>query len=143
MPCVRVFDGLESIDDGSAAAPADAAAAMRFRRHYFANGQLIVREAATGAIWGRCDAFMPVNVDMGRTLEGMDATIAKLEQDAVARGGSWTIIRVRQCALLYRRAGCRQCIATCRFTGPSESEVIFMLSYTTAVCGQELPLCAS
>ncbi len=83
-----VFYGLESIDDGSAAAAAEAAAVMCFRRNYFANGQLIVRHAATGEIWGRCDAFKPVNVDMGRTLDGMDATIAKFEAEAVARAAA-------------------------------------------------------
>ena len=66
------------VDDGTEAALRSAATVMKFRKAYFANGKLMVKRADTGALMGRCDAFLPTNVDMGGTLRNFEAIIRQL-----------------------------------------------------------------
>lgn len=81
------IDGILSLDDGSEAAIRDAIAVMCFKKAFFANGQLTVANALTGECLGRCDAFLPVNVDLSGTLRDFDAIIAEWEQIANQRAG--------------------------------------------------------
>jgi hypothetical protein len=76
----NTIDGLISLDDGSLSAIQNAVSVMTFKRKYFANGELVIRRADDGALIGRCDAFLPTNVDMGGTLRNFDAIIAHLKQ---------------------------------------------------------------
>ena len=67
-----VFNGLSVFwTTGALLRPPTQLEFMRFHRHYFANGELIVRHAATGAIWGRCDEFMPVRCGHGAHAKGI------------------------------------------------------------------------
>jgi len=81
----NIFDGLISLDDGSEVGLRNAVAVMTFKRAYFANGELVVKRVDTGALMGRCDAFLPTNVDMGGTLKNFDAIIAELTRLANER----------------------------------------------------------
>ena len=56
-------------DDGSAGAAEMAKNVAEFRRAYFRNGRLQVWNAETEKLMGRCDPFIPTNVDMGATEE--------------------------------------------------------------------------
>ncbi len=86
---VNTIDGLISLDDGSLGAIQNAVSVMTFKRKYFANGELVVRRADDGSLLGRCDAFLPTNVDMGATFRNFDAIIGhlkRLEEQRVASG---------------------------------------------------------
>ena len=82
---IDAFEGLFAGDNGTAEAARRAADVLRFQCEYFANGILEVREAATGRIMGRCDAFVPRNVDMGGSLRNMRANIAAVLEEAARR----------------------------------------------------------
>jgi len=79
------IDGLVSLDDGSEAAIHDAIAVMAFKKAYFANGELIVKRADTDERMGRCDPFIPVNVDIVGTLRNFDAITDQLRNLAKER----------------------------------------------------------
>jgi len=66
--------GLVVSDRGSVISAENLAEASRFRTDYFANGQLQIINAATGALIARKDAFIPVNVRL-------DFDVAKAEYD--------------------------------------------------------------
>ena len=83
-----IIGGLISFDDGSESAARDAATVAAFRRAYFANGKLIVKRVDNEALMGRCDAFLPTNVNMRATLRNFDAVIAQLTRLAEARASS-------------------------------------------------------
>ena len=74
----NTIDRLISLDDGSEEAIRDAISVVAFKKAYFANGELIVERAETNERMGRCDPFIPTNVDMGGTLRNFDATIDQL-----------------------------------------------------------------
>lgn len=79
------FDGLITLDDGSERAARDAISVMAFKRRYLLNGELSVKRADTGERLGRCDPFIPTNVDMGRSIKGLDAVIDHLTKLAERR----------------------------------------------------------
>ncbi len=74
----NVFQGMLSLDNGAPEAVSNAISVMQFQRKYFGNGTLIVKRTDTDAVLGRCDPFIPTNVDMGGTLRNFDATIQQL-----------------------------------------------------------------
>lgn len=76
-----VFDALRTRDDGTATAAKDAASVHTFRRDYVMNGILQAHNAEDGVLLGRCDAFIPVNLDLGATNQAMSDDIAKLEAE--------------------------------------------------------------
>jgi hypothetical protein len=82
---IDTVDHLVSFDDGSEAAVRDAIAVEKFRKAYFGNGELVVRRADTSQPMGRCDPFIPTNVDMGATLRNFQASIARLTEVAKER----------------------------------------------------------
>jgi hypothetical protein len=82
---IDTIDRLISLDDGSEAAVRDAIAVEKFKKAYFGNGELVVRRADTGQPMGRCDAFLPTNVDIGGTHRNFQASIDRLTQVAEKR----------------------------------------------------------
>ena len=82
---IDTIDRLVSLDDGTEAAVRDAIAVERFRKAYFGNGELVVKRADTGELMGRCDPFIPTNVDMGATLRTFQASIDHLSKVAEER----------------------------------------------------------
>lgn len=61
------IDGVSVQDDSTPEAAEDAAEVQRFLGHYFANGQLEVW-ARHNNLLSRCNLFIPVNVDLGATV---------------------------------------------------------------------------
>jgi Methylamine utilization protein MauJ len=82
---VDTIDRLTSLDDGTEAAVRDAIEVEGFRKAYFNNGELMVKRADTGELMGRCDPFVPTNVDMGATLRNFQASIDHLTKMAEER----------------------------------------------------------
>lgn len=81
-----VFDIQRSIatnDDGSAVAARNIKELERFFRDYFANGELQMWNAETGALLSRCDAFLPHNVVPD--FKAADAAIAAWDAVIVER----------------------------------------------------------
>jgi hypothetical protein len=72
-------------DDGSAGAAEMAKSVAEFRRAYFRNGRLQVWNAETEQLMGRCDPFIPMNVDMGATDENFRETIRNLAAEGAIR----------------------------------------------------------
>lgn len=72
-------------DDGSEHAMRRAAAFVKFHRAYFGNGILQIWNAETEVLLGRCDAFLPTNVDMTATHKRFAETIRRIEQEADRR----------------------------------------------------------
>jgi hypothetical protein len=83
-----IIDGLRTVDDGSENSARAAVAAGRFKLDYFNNGILEVWNADTLHMLGRCEAFLPMNVDMNRSVANFEAGIRKSEEvaDRRARG---------------------------------------------------------
>jgi hypothetical protein len=79
---------LVSVDDGTETAARDAIAVESFRKAYFSNGELVVKRADTGQLMGRCDAFIPVNVDMAKTLRSFQASIERMTEIAEERAAN-------------------------------------------------------
>jgi hypothetical protein len=73
-------------DDGSAGAAEMAKSVTEFRRAYFRNGRLQVWNAETKQLMGRCDPFVPTNVDMGATDENFREMIRILAAEGAIRG---------------------------------------------------------
>jgi hypothetical protein len=82
---IDTIGGLISLDDGTESAVRDAIAVEKFRKAYFGNGELVVKRAETGQPMGRCDPFIPTNVDMGATLRKFQASIDRLTKVAEER----------------------------------------------------------
>jgi hypothetical protein len=80
-----VLDGLVSLDDGSIQAAEAEVTVATFRLDYFKNGILEVWESDAERMLGRCDAFLPHNVDMNSTIANFGATITSLQERAANR----------------------------------------------------------
>jgi hypothetical protein len=87
----NTIEGLISLDDGTEVAIRDAISVINFKEAYFSNGELIVKRADTGMIMGRCDAFLPTNVDMGATHRNFRAIIDQLKKVAEERAAKSSI----------------------------------------------------
>jgi hypothetical protein len=85
---VDIFAGLDTIDDGTADSARAAAKVGRFKLDYLKNGILEVWDADAEKILGRCDAFIPTNVDMGRTIANFETAINELEAEAHKRASA-------------------------------------------------------
>jgi hypothetical protein len=75
----------DTADDGSAISARAAASVGRFKLDYFQNGILEVWNADAACLLGRCDAYLPVNVDMARTTANIEAGIQEMEKEANRR----------------------------------------------------------
>jgi hypothetical protein len=58
---------------------------MRFRKHYYLNGELEIYDADHETLLGRCDPFMPVNIMPVETAQNIDKLIAEMEKEAERR----------------------------------------------------------
>ena len=63
------INGVATQDDGSVEAAEFAADVQRFIGKYFCNGSLEVWDPNEEICLGRCDPFIPTNIDLGRTYE--------------------------------------------------------------------------
>ena len=84
----NIMSDLDTLDDGSASSARAAATIGRFKLDYFQNGILEVWDADAARMLGRCDAFLPVNVDMTRTVANLEAGIREIEEEANRRSSS-------------------------------------------------------
>ena len=80
---IDIERGFAVCDDGTARAARFAADIMRFKRQYFLNGVLEVWDLEKNRVLGRCDPFMPVNVDLAATAESFERLERKF--NSVAR----------------------------------------------------------
>jgi hypothetical protein len=78
---VRIFD------DGSSEAVRRELDRVRFVRALYGNGQVEVWAAPTNSILGRCDPFIPMNIDFQATDQNLDAIASNLESEATRRAG--------------------------------------------------------
>lgn len=76
---IDVKDGLRVADDGSEGAFRSCASVMRFVRDYLLNGVLEVWDWDQRKLLGRCDAFIPLNIDLQATKEAYDAIVSNYE----------------------------------------------------------------
>jgi hypothetical protein len=85
---VDVMNDLDSIDDGTAMSARAVATVGQFKLDYFQNGILEVWNADAARLLGRCDAFIPINVDMARTSANFEANIQAMELEATRRASA-------------------------------------------------------
>ncbi len=78
------IDGVSVVDDGTPEVAEEAAEIQRFLADYFANGQLEVW-SGSDTLLGRCDPFIPINIDLGGTLENFREAEKKCREAAVNR----------------------------------------------------------
>ncbi|GAI89610.1 unnamed protein product, partial [marine sediment metagenome] len=79
------FDGVSFRDDGSPEAAIDAAEIQRFRIEYLANGSLEVWEPVENRCLGRCDPFIPENINLRATIENLRRAEEDLQKEAERR----------------------------------------------------------
>lgn len=72
-------------DNRSAASVRHAIDYLRFRKHYYLNGELEVYDADHETLLGRCDPYIPVNIMPVQTAENIDKMIAEFETEAERR----------------------------------------------------------
>jgi hypothetical protein len=92
-----VFDDLAVADTGSAESAERVAEVLRFQFDYFGNGELQIFNADTGALLGRKDAYLPLNMHLNH--EGANAEIARwrrLAEERRARGRNFAEEMSRQ-----------------------------------------------
>ncbi len=69
----------EFADDGSASAARTRLQTEKFELGYLLNGILEVRLSADNRLLGRCDPYIPTNIDFGGTVEGYKRRIGQIE----------------------------------------------------------------
>lgn len=82
------FDPIDSValaDDGSPNAVRRMIDRLKFVKALYLNGQLEVWDAARNSILGRCDAFIPRNVDIPRMVEDIDTRLIAFNIEAEGR----------------------------------------------------------
>ena len=82
------FDGEQGIathDDGTAAAAHACSRIWTFRLDYLLNGVLEVWHGSETRLLGRCDAFMPLNIDMNGTVANFRQRIDAVNVEAARR----------------------------------------------------------
>ena len=77
--------GLAVRDNGTELAVRQIASILKFVSHYLANGKLQIMVSDTGKLLGRKDAYLPCNIDLGRTLELYRQQIAECDAEADRR----------------------------------------------------------
>lgn len=80
-------------DDGSVEAIDHAMMRLRFLRGMVSNGRTEVRDAATGRRIGRTDPCIPMNIDSQKTVENIEAQLARLETERANRAGAPAITK--------------------------------------------------
>jgi hypothetical protein len=79
------YSGMRAIDKGTKQSVEQIIGLMKFQRDLIGNGQLQIRLAGQRDIWGFTDAFIPMNIDPGRTAENFNKAIAEAEQELTKR----------------------------------------------------------
>jgi len=82
---IDVNQGLVAGDDGSAGAARGCAVTLLFIRDYILNGILEVWDSGQQKLLGRCNAFIPTNIDLGATKKAYDEQIRGLQAKADLR----------------------------------------------------------
>lgn len=85
------FDPFEDFrvgDDGSPGAVRHAIDGVEMRRALLLNGQLEVWDAEGGALLGRTDPYVGVNIDLSATADGLERLTAELDAELQRRLGS-------------------------------------------------------
>jgi hypothetical protein len=77
--------GVMPSDDGSATAVRYALDDNRFYRDMVTNGELEIWDSDNEELVGRADPLLPVNVDIGRTVEALDERHRQLEATLASR----------------------------------------------------------
>ena len=80
---IDIESGFAVYDDGTLAAARFAADIMRFQRLYVLNGVLEVWDVDKGPVLGRCDPFIPVNIDLTATAKNFERHAERF--DAIVR----------------------------------------------------------
>jgi hypothetical protein len=83
-----IVSDLDTADDGSANSAQAAAKVGQFKLDYFTNGILEVWDADANRLLGRRDAFIPVDVDMARTVANFEAGIQEIQEEANRRASA-------------------------------------------------------
>jgi len=83
-----IVSDLDTADDGSANSAQAAAKVGQFKLDYFTNGILEVWDADANRLLGRHDAFIPVDVDMARTVANFEAGIQEFLEEANRRASA-------------------------------------------------------
>jgi hypothetical protein len=78
-------DKVQIRDDGTAATIRHVIDYLRFRKYYYMNGELEVYDGEHDTLLGRCDPYLPVNVDLIGTAQSIDKGIEELEKEARRR----------------------------------------------------------
>ena len=71
--------GIGVLDDGSVASASARVDVLRFQLAYLMNGSLHVYASPSHSLIARCDAYVPENIDMGRSVENYQERIAEAE----------------------------------------------------------------
>jgi hypothetical protein len=79
------YESVSAIDDGTERAARQGIVVMRFLLDYFSNGILETWNFQQNELLGRCDAYLPMNVDMNATLRKFEADIQRVETEAARR----------------------------------------------------------
>ena len=91
------INGVASQDDGSVEAAEFAADVQRFIGKYFCNGSLEVWDPINEKCLGRCDPFIPTNIDLGKTYENYQKAEEHCLQIAKERKKENITNKVRLC----------------------------------------------
>jgi hypothetical protein len=87
--------GTQIVDDGSVSTIDHAIVRLRFFREMLLNGRTEICDADSGERLGRTDAFVATNIDLGASIENIDAALEELEAE-----------RTRRVAGLQTQTGC-------------------------------------
>lgn len=76
----------ESNDDGTVSAMVEILHAVKFEFDHLMNGILEVWSANDNRLLGRCDPYIPTNVDMGRSADTYRAELERIQGEIIRRG---------------------------------------------------------
>jgi len=79
------IDGVLLADDGSVEVVRRAIERIQFVKLLYLNGKIEVWDADKNVRLGRCNAFVPVNIDVRRMVENIDRRMTELEAEAKRR----------------------------------------------------------
>lgn len=77
--------GMGVLDDNTFAAASIHLDVLKFELDYLLNGRLLICNAETGQLLGRCDAYLPMNVDLNRSKANYDKRIEQQQRVVDAR----------------------------------------------------------
>jgi hypothetical protein len=78
-------EGVALADNGTALAASRALDRVRFVQALYGNGEVVVSRADDGTRLGRCDPFIPVNIDLGETDRNVEAMAERIAAEMTRR----------------------------------------------------------